>query len=78
MSQVKVVLMEYGQHIFQCVREPIGFYCDLAEPQCEGCEVQKAIDHHKKHGDMDGHTCLLNECALHYPEASIIKHRKRS
>ena len=23
--------------------------------------------HHAKHGDMEGHTCLLRECALHYP-----------
>jgi len=77
MSDFKVVFMEYGQTVFQCVREPKGFFFDLAEPICEGCEVQKAIDHHKKHADMHGHTCLLNECALHYPDAYIIKHRKR-
>ncbi len=27
-----------------------------------------AIAHHKRHGDMDGRICLLNACALHYPE----------
>jgi len=30
--------------------------------------VEEAIKHHKRHGDMDGHICLLNECALHYPK----------
>ena len=30
--------------------------------------VVKAIEHHRKHGDMDGHICLLNKCVLHYPE----------
>lgn len=30
--------------------------------------VKEAIRHHKKHGDMDGHTCLLAECPLHYPK----------
>lgn len=25
--------------------------------------------HHRKHGDMDGQTCLLTRCALHYPRA---------
>ena len=30
-------------------------------------EEHRACEHHRKHGDMDGHTCLLNECALHYP-----------
>lgn len=23
---------------------------------------------HKQHGDMHGHTCLLNECPIHYPK----------
>ncbi len=32
-----------------------------------GNNVDAAIYHHKMHGDMDGRTCLLNECALHYP-----------
>jgi len=31
-------------------------------------DVETARKHHKKHGDMDGHICLLNECALHYPK----------
>ena len=26
------------------------------------------LEHHKKHGDMDGHICLLNECPIHYPK----------
>jgi len=30
--------------------------------------VEEAMKHHKRHGDMDGHTCLLNGCALHYPK----------
>ena len=29
---------------------------------------RQAEKHHKKHGDMDGHTCLLAICALHYPQ----------
>ena len=39
--------------------------------------IEAAREHHTKHGDMDGHTCLLAECALHYPK-SRDKHRKRS
>jgi len=31
-------------------------------------DIEEARKHHAKHGDMDGHTCLLNECALHYPK----------
>jgi hypothetical protein len=27
-----------------------------------------AAEHHRKHGDMDNDVCLLNECALHYPQ----------
>ena len=30
--------------------------------------VEGALNHHKEHGDMDGHTCLLARCALHYPK----------
>ena len=29
-------------------------------------DIESARKHHKQHGDMDGHTCLLAECALHY------------
>lgn len=29
--------------------------------------IADAKRHHKKHGDMDGKTCLLSMCALHYP-----------
>lgn len=32
----------------------------------EVAELKVAL-HHAKHGDMDGTTCLLNRCALHYP-----------
>ena len=73
MSEVKVIHIEYGQIIYQCSREEPGYMCDLAFPICEECEVQAAIEHHQKHGDMDGHTCLLNECALHYPKSSLSK-----
>ena len=31
-------------------------------------EVMSSLEHHVKHGDMDGKTCLLTKCALHYPE----------
>jgi len=27
--------------------------------------------HHLCHGDMDGHTCLLGECEIHYPKKAI-------
>ena len=77
MSEATVIHMEYGQQVYQCVREPKGFFCDLGSPICEGCEVQEAIEHHRKQGDMDGHTCLLNKCALHYPKP-IKETRKRS
>ena len=30
-------------------------------------ETMPFIEHHAKHGDMDGHTCLLAKCTLHYP-----------
>lgn len=30
-------------------------------------DVDAARTHHRRHGDMDGHTCLLAKCALHYP-----------
>jgi len=34
-----------------------------------GTSVELARRHHLKHGDMDGKTCLLNKCALHYPQS---------
>ncbi len=36
--------------------------------------------HHLKHGDMDGHTCLLSVCAIHYPKVrrSMPKLEERS
>jgi hypothetical protein len=30
-------------------------------------ETVRFIEHHAKHGDMDGHICLLAKCLLHYP-----------
>lgn len=30
--------------------------------------IEAAYRHHLKHGDMDGRTCLLSACALHYPK----------
>ena len=32
--------------------------------------IDDAIKHHNKFGDMDGKTCLLNQCALHYPDTA--------
>jgi hypothetical protein len=29
--------------------------------------VEDAKAHHRKHGDMDKGTCMLNGCAWHYP-----------
>lgn len=33
-------------------------------------EVRRLKDelHHLRHGDMDGSTCLLSKCAVHYPD----------
>ena len=31
-------------------------------------ELAAASKHHLIHGDMDGSTCLLSKCALHYPK----------
>lgn len=36
-------------------------------------KLEEARKHHKKHGDMDGHTCLLNECPIHYPKKEEIR-----
>jgi transcriptional regulator with XRE-family HTH domain len=33
-----------------------------------GTSVEAARKHHAEHGDMDGRTCLLSACALHYPK----------
>lgn len=33
--------------------------------------LEAAHRHHKQHGDMDGDTCLLGACALHYPAPPI-------
>ena len=35
--------------------------------------VEAARRHHLKHGDMDGHTCLLARCALHYPQSPSLE-----
>ncbi len=31
-------------------------------------DIEAARQHHEMHGDMDGTTCLLSKCALHYPQ----------
>lgn len=45
--------------------------CKLIRRKCVmrnvGNDVDMAKEHHKKHGDMDGETCMLGACALHYP-----------
>jgi len=33
--------------------------------------IEEARKHHKRHGDMDGRICLLNECPIHYPKESL-------
>jgi len=35
--------------------------------------IEEARKHHKEHGDMDGETCLLNKCALHYVKSIVSK-----
>jgi hypothetical protein len=37
-------------------------------PYLRSAELNKALEHHATHGDMDGKTCLLNECVIHYPK----------
>jgi len=53
-----------------------AFWKAAQERKCETCapwtyspetSVDAAKEHHRIHGDMDGHTCLLGRCALHYP-----------
>jgi ssDNA-binding Zn-finger/Zn-ribbon topoisomerase 1 len=47
----------------------------VACPQCQSrkwsdnpaTDIEAARRHHEMHGDIDGKTCLLNKCALHYP-----------
>ncbi len=36
-------------------------------------DIRAARRHHKKHGDMNGQTCLLSECRLHYPGVTSIR-----
>lgn len=35
--------------------------------------ARAARRHHKKHGGMDGKTCLLSECRLHYPGVKSVR-----
>ena len=39
------------------------------------CDTERhlACEHHRKHGDIDGNTCLLGVCALHYPKQIVVK-----
>ncbi|KKK83564.1 hypothetical protein LCGC14_2792080 [marine sediment metagenome] len=39
----------------------------MTQPTTPANDIETARRHHKRHGDMDGKTCLLSECALHYP-----------
>jgi len=36
-------------------------------PVCFSERIRRDLAHHEEHGDMDGHTCLLSRCAVHYP-----------
>ena len=40
----------------------------MTQPTTPANDVEAARRHHEIHGDMDGHTCLLSACALHYPQ----------
>lgn len=33
---------------------------------------RSALEHHLKHGDMDGDVCLMSECAYHYPDGEDV------
>lgn len=57
-------------------RRAIGTYahaCQKNNPQLasELLDLVQAIEHHEKHGDMDGNVCLLSECAWHYPATGL-------
>lgn len=46
---------------------PIAVYPLIREEfEKRAKETVPFIEHHAKHGDMDGHTCLLAKCTLHY------------
>lgn len=51
-------------------QEGILIYLQIIKPSDNRIanDIETAKNHHKKHGDMDGNICLLNECALHYPK----------
>ena len=36
-----------------------------------------ALEHHRIHGDMDGKTCLLDECVVHYPKNITSEERRK-
>lgn len=39
-------------------------------------DVEEARRHHEEHGDMDGDTCMLSACALHYPDGVAANKRE--
>ena len=62
----------YGKEFLDwwCIHEGCAI-SDTCIDQMHINKVAEARRHHKKHGDMDGHTCLLAECELHYPKFAV-------
>ena len=72
---LKMEVIPYQKCILEHKREvPLSIKSDTKRTPAN--DIQVAKEHHKKHGDMDGDTCLLSECALHYPKSQD-KHTKR-
>lgn len=57
--------LEYGERGLEFVEDLVK---DLRVDGIPATSVRVAWVHHAKHGDIDGHTCLLGACALHYPK----------
>lgn len=62
-----------GRHTWTSDREwdpEVGTPCDCGSRRWGANvvnDVELAREHHAVHGDMDGKTCLLSRCAIHYP-----------
>ena len=75
----KTKMLEWGIH-GKCLEKDIWIhsyirYCRKYDPlgpkETPANSVEAARKHHKRHGDMDGHTCLLARCVLHYPNQRL-------
>ena len=59
------------EHTYGAQAGPITIYpLHQGDFDKRAIEILPSLEHHAKHGDMDGKTCLLAKCALHYPEGT--------